>query len=137
MQNRLPFSLLSKNMKINIYRTILLPVVCGCETSSLALVEERRLRVFGPEGEEVTGEWRRPHNEQLYDLYSSSNIIWVINSRRMRWKDLTAREGDRKGAYGVLMGIADEKRPLGKPRRNGRIILKWLFKKLDVGHGLD
>jgi len=85
--------LLSKNLKIKIYRNIILPVVLyGCETGSLTLREERKLRVFenvalrifGPRRDEVTGEWRRLHNEELNDLYSSSNIGRVITSRRMR-----------------------------------------------------
>ena len=82
--------LLSKHLKIKIYRTIILPaVLCGCETGSLTLREERKLRVFenvalrifGPRRDEVTGEWRRLHNEELNDLYSSSNIGRVITSR--------------------------------------------------------
>ena len=87
-------NLLSKNLKIKIYRTIVLPVVLyGCETWSLTLREERRLRVFenmvlrrifGPRRDEVTGEWRRMHNEEINDLYSSPNIVRVIKWRRMR-----------------------------------------------------
>jgi len=86
--------LLSKNLKIEIYRTIILPVALyGCETCSLTLREERKLRVFenmvlrkifGPRRDEVTGEWRRWHNEELSDLYSSPNIVRAIKSRRMR-----------------------------------------------------
>jgi len=85
VKNRLSSSLLSKNLKIKIYRTIIFPVVlCGCETWSLILREERRLRVFekkvlrrifGPKRGEVTAEWRKLHNEELIDLYSSPNIV--------------------------------------------------------------
>jgi len=81
--------LLSKNLKI--YRIIILPVLYGCETWSLTLREKRRLRVFGnrvsrrifgPKRDEVTGEWRKLHNEDLNDLYSSPNIVWVIKLRK-------------------------------------------------------
>ena len=84
-QNLLSSRLLSKNLKIKIYRNIILPVVLyGCETSSLTLREERRLRVFenkvlrrifGPSRDEVTGDWRRLHNEELNDLYCSPDIL--------------------------------------------------------------
>ena len=117
--------LLSKNLKIKIFRTIILPVVLyGCETWSLTLREERRLRVFenmvlrrifGPRRDEVTGEWRRLHNEELNDLYYSSNIVRVIKSRRMRWAGHLARVGEEKGgAYRVLVGKLEGKRPLGE-----------------------
>ena len=100
-------SLLSKNLKIKIYRNIILPVVlCGCETWSLTLREERKLRVFenmvlrrifGSRRDEVTGEWRRLHNEELNDLYSSPIIVGVIKSRRMRWAGHVARMGEERG----------------------------------------
>ena len=87
--------LLSKNLKMKIYRTLILPIVLfGCETRSLKMREERKLRVFenivlrrifGRRRDEVTGEWRRLHNEELNDLYSSSNILRLIKWRRMRW----------------------------------------------------
>jgi hypothetical protein len=83
-----------KNLKMRIYKTIILPVVLyGCKTWSLALRKEHRLRVFenrvlrrifGPKGVEVTGEWRKLHNEELHDLYSSPSIIRIIKVR-MRW----------------------------------------------------
>jgi len=102
--------LLSKNLKIKIYRTIILPVVLyGCETWSLILREERRLRVFenrvlrravGPKRDEVTGEWRKLHSEELGDLYSLPNIVRVVKSRRMRWAGHVARMGRERCAQG-------------------------------------
>jgi hypothetical protein len=93
-QRFLSSRLLSKNLKIRIYKTIILPVVLyGCETWSLTLREEHRLRVFenrvlrkifGPKRDEVTGEWRKLHNKELLDLYSSPSVIRLINLRRMR-----------------------------------------------------
>ena len=95
MQNLLSSSLLSKSTKIKIYRTIILPAVLyGCETWSLTLREEHRLRVFEnrvlrrifvPRRYEVTGEWRKLHNEELNDLYCSPNIVRVIKSRKIGW----------------------------------------------------
>ena len=113
MQNLLSSRLLSKNLKIKIYRTIILPVVLyGCETWLLTLREERKLRVFenmvlsifGPRRDEVMGEWRRLHNEGLNDLYSSPSIVRVIKSRRMRWAGHVARMGEKRGVYRVLVG---------------------------------
>jgi len=103
MQDLLSSIFLLKNIKIKIYRTIILPVVLyGIETWSLTWRKKRRLRVFesrllgrifGPKRDEVTGELRKLHNEELIDLYSSSNIIRVIKLRRMRWAGHVARMG--------------------------------------------
>jgi len=90
------------------------------------LWEERKLRVFenmvlrrifGPRRDEVTGEWRRLHNEELNDLYSSTSIVWVIKSRRMRWVGHVARMGEERGVYRFLVGKPEGKRTLGRPRR--------------------
>ena len=107
-------------------QNIILPVVLyGCETWSLTLREERRLRVyenrvlrriFGPKRDEVTGEWRKLHNEELNNLYSSPNIVRVIKLRRMWWVWHIASIGERRSVYRVLVGILKEKRPLGRPR---------------------
>jgi len=92
----------------------------------LTLREERKLRVFenmvlgrifGPRSDEVTGEWRRLHNEELNDLYSSPNIVRVIKSRRMRWAGHVARMGEECGVYRVLVGKPEGSRPLGRPSR--------------------
>jgi hypothetical protein len=74
-------------------------------------------RIFGTRRDEVTGEWRRLHNEELNDLYSSLNIVRVIKSRRMRWAGHVARMGEERGVYRVLVGKPEGKRPLGRPRR--------------------
>jgi len=127
VQNLLSSRLLSKNLKIKIYRTIILPVVLyGCETWSLTLREERRLRVFeirvfrkvfGPKRDEVTGEWRKLHNEELNDLYSLPNIVRVVKSGQMRWAGHVARMGEDSGVHRVLVGKPEGKTPLGRPRR--------------------
>jgi len=116
--------LLSKNLKIKI---VILPVVLyGCETWSLTLREERKLRVFenrvlrkifGPRRDEVTGEWRRLHNAELNDLYSLPNIVRVIKSRRMRWAGHVAHMGEERGVFRVLVGKLEGRGPLGRPRR--------------------
>jgi hypothetical protein len=96
------------------YKTIILPVVLyGCETWSVTLREEHRLRVFenrvlrriiGPKRNEVTGEWRKLHNEELHILYSSPNIIRQIKSRRMRWAGHVARMAEERKVFRVLVG---------------------------------
>jgi len=139
VQNLFSSRLLSKNLKIKTYRTIILPVVLyGCETWSLTLREERKLtvfenmvlrRIFGPRRDEVTGEWRRLYNEELNDLYSLPNIVRVIKWRRMRWAGHVARMGEERGVYRVLVGKPEGRRPLGRPRRrwvdNIRICRRW------------
>jgi len=101
-------------------------VLYGCETWSLTLKEERRLRVFenrvlrrifGPKSDEGTREWRKLHDEELNDRYCSPNIIWVIKSRSMRWTGHVARMEERRGVYRVLVGKPEGKRLLGRPRR--------------------
>ena len=98
----------------------------GCETWSLTLREERKLRVFenmvlrrifGPRRDEVTGEWGRLHNEELKDLYSSSNIVRMIKSRRMKWAGYVARMSEERRVYRFLVGKPEGRRPLGRPRR--------------------
>ena len=74
-------------------------------------------RIFGPRRDEVTGEWRRLHNEELNDLYSSPNIVRVIKSRRMRWAGHVARLGEEREVYRVLEWKPEGKRPLRRPRR--------------------
>jgi hypothetical protein len=90
------------------------------------LREERRLRVFenrvlrrvfGPKTDEVKGEWRKLHNEELYDPYFSPNFVRVIKSRIMRWAGHVTRMGERRGVYRVLVGKPKRKGPLGRPKR--------------------
>ncbi|KAJ4446100.1 hypothetical protein ANN_12792 [Periplaneta americana] len=114
-------------LKIRIYKTVILPVLLyGCETWTLTLREEHRLRVFenkvlrkifGAKRDEVTGEWRKLHNTELHALYSSPDIIRNLKSRRLRWAGHVARMGESRNAYRVLVGRPEGKRPLGRPRR--------------------
>jgi hypothetical protein len=117
VQNLLSFTLLSKNVKIKIYKTIILPLILyGCETWSLTLKEEYKLRVlgnkvlgriFGPKQDEVAGGWRKLHNEELRSLYSSPNIIMGGAS---------STHGGGENVYKIVVGKPEGKRPLGKPR---------------------
>ncbi|KAJ4449920.1 hypothetical protein ANN_01327 [Periplaneta americana] len=124
----LPYALVSKNLKVTIYKTVILPVVLyGCETWTLTLREEReRLRVFenkvlrklfGAKRDEVTGEWRKLHNTELHALYFSPDVIRNIKSRRLRWAGHVTCMGESRNAYRVLFGRPEGKRPLGKPKR--------------------
>jgi hypothetical protein len=90
-------------------------------------------RIFGPKRDEATGEWRRLHNEELNDLYSSPNIIRVIKSTRMRWAGHIARRGKREVHTGFWLGDLRAGDHLGDPGVDRRIILKWIFKKWNGG----
>jgi hypothetical protein len=146
VQNILFSSLLSKHLKIKIHRNKISPVVLyGCETWSLTLREECRLRVFEnralrrifePKRNEVTGEWKKLHNEELNDLYSSANIARVIKSRRMRWTGHVAPAGERRGIYRALVAKPEGKRPLGRPRRRWEDNIKMDLQELRCG-GVD
>ena len=112
----------------------------GCETWSLTLREQRRLRVFenrvlrrifGPTRDEVTGEWRKLHNEELKGLYSSPNIVREIKSRRMRWEGHVAHMGVGRGVYRVLVGKPEGRDRWVDPGVDGRIILGWTFRRWD------
>ena len=86
--------------------------------TELRVFENRVLRgVFGARRDEVTGEWRKLHNEELSDVYSLSNIMREVKSRRMRWAGNVARMGEGRGVYRVLVGKPEGKKPLGRPRR--------------------
>ncbi|KAJ4434249.1 hypothetical protein ANN_22799 [Periplaneta americana] len=136
VEKLLSSSLLSKNLKVRIYKTVILPVVLyGCETWTLNLREVHRLRVFGnkvlrkifgAKRDEVAGECRKLNNTELHALYYSPDIIKNIKSRRLRWTGHVARMGEPRNAYRVLVG-----RPEGKDLWRGRdvdgkIILKWI-----------
>jgi hypothetical protein len=136
-------SSLFKNIKVKIYRSIVLAVVLyGCENWSLKLRKECRLkvfentvlrRIFEPNREEVTREWRRLHNEELYDLYSL-NVIQVIKSRRMRWTGHVARVGERIRAYRILAGRPEGRRPLGRPTRRWEDNIETDLQEVGWGH---
>jgi hypothetical protein len=106
LRDLLSSCLLSRNVKVKIYKpTILLVLLYGCETWSLTLREEHRLRmsdnrilrrIFGPKRDEVTGEWRKFHSEELHILYASPDSIRQIKSRRMRWVGQVARMGEER-----------------------------------------
>jgi hypothetical protein len=143
VQNILSSILLTKNLKIKIYRYIIPPVVLyGCRTWSLTMWEKHRLRVFEnralrrifqPKGDEVTREWRKLHNEGLNDLYCPPNIVRVFRLRRMRWAGHVACMGESRGAYRVVVGKPAVKRPLGRTNSRWEDNTKMDFQELGCG----
>ena len=144
MPNILSSSLLSKNIKIKKYRSTILPVILYvCETWLLTLREECRLRVlenrvlrrlFGPKRDEVKGKWRKLHNEELNKLYSSSNIIWLIKLKRMKWAGHVTLWGRGEVHTGFWWENLRERDHLEVPGIDGRVILRWIFRKWDGGY---
>ncbi|KAJ4450395.1 hypothetical protein ANN_01819 [Periplaneta americana] len=130
-----------KNLKVRIYKTITLSVVLyGCETWTLTLRDEHRLRVFenkvlrkifGAKRDEVTGECRKLHNTELHTLYSSPNIIRNIKFRRLRWAGHVTRMGESRNAYRVLVGRPEGERPLGRPRRRWEDNIKMDLREVE------
>jgi hypothetical protein len=120
-------------------KTIILPfVLYGCETWSVTLREEHKLRVFenrvlrgifGPKRDEAAGEWRKLHSGELYNLYSSPDIVRQIRSRRMRWEGHVVRMGEGRNLYRVLVGKTEEKSHLEDRRVYGRMGLKSFLPK--------
>jgi hypothetical protein len=117
-------------------------VLYGCETWSLTLREEHRLRVFenrvlrrifGPKRNEVTGGWRKMHDEELHGLYSSPSIVKVIKARKMRWAGYVARMGEVRGAYNILVGRPEGRRPLGRSRRRWEDNIKMQLREIGFG----
>jgi hypothetical protein len=143
VQSLLSSRLFSRNLKVKLYKTIISPVVLyGCETFSLTLREEHRLRVFenrvlrgmfGPTRDEATGEWRNFHSEELHNLYSSPDVIRQIKSRRMRWAGRVARMGEGRNMYRVLVGKREGKRPLERPRRRWEDGIKMDLREIGWG----
>jgi hypothetical protein len=87
-------------------------------------------RIFRPKRDEVTGGWRKLHNEELHGLYSSPSIARVIKARRMRWAGHVARMGEVRGAYNILVGKSEGRRPLGRPRRRWEDNIKMVLREI-------
>jgi len=91
-------------------------------------------RIFGPRRDEVTGDWRRLHNEEINVLYSSPNIVQVIKSRRLRWAGHVARMGEERGVYRFLVGKQEGRRSLGRPRRRWLDNIRMDLQEVGCGH---
>ena len=131
-----------KNVKFKICTNSLPVVVYGCNDLSLTLREERRMRVFenralrrifGPKTDEVTGQWKRLHTEDFYDLYNSPSIVRVTKSRTMRWTGRVARMVKRRGSYRIWVRKPKGKRPLGRPCCRWGITINFIFNKRNRG----
>jgi hypothetical protein len=130
-----------KKPKIKIYKTVILTAVLyGCETWSLTLREEHRLRVFensvlrrifGPKRKE-DGSWRKLHNDELHSLYSSPNTVRVIKRRRIRWAGHVARMAEGRGVYRILVGRPEGKRPLGRPMHRWKDNIKMDLREMGI-----
>jgi hypothetical protein len=140
--------LLTRNVKVKIYKTIVLPVVLyGCEIRSLTLKEEHILRVFqnrvlrrifGPKRDEVKEEWMKLHSQELHNVYSSPDIIRQIKARRMRWAGYVACMGEERKVYKVLVGNPEGKRPLVRLRRRWEDGSRMDLREIGLGEcGLD
>jgi hypothetical protein len=130
-----------KNIKIIVYKTVILPVALYvCETWSLTLREEHRLsvlrKIFGPKRDEVTGSWRKLHNEELHNLYSSQSIIRMIKSRGMRGAGDIARMRAKRNAYRIWAGKPEGKMLRGRPRRRWVDNIKMGLREIGWG-GMD
>jgi len=105
---------LREERKLRLFENMVLRRIFGPRRDEENMVLRR---IFGPRRDKVTGGWRRFHNEELNDLYSSPNIVRVIKSRRMRWAGHVAHMGEKRGAYRILVGKPEGRRPLGRSRR--------------------
>jgi hypothetical protein len=104
------------------------------EECRLRVFENRMMsRLFGPKKDEVTGEWRRLHNKELYAVYPSPNIIPVIKPRRLRWAGHVTRMGERRGAYRALVRKSEGRRPLERPRRRWEDNIKMDLSEVGLG----
>jgi hypothetical protein len=133
-------------VKVKIYKTIILPILYGCETWSLILREDHRLRVSenrllrrlcAPKRDGVTGEWRKLNNGELHNLYSSTDIIRQKKSRGKKWVEHVTHMGEGRNVYGVSVGKPEEKRPVERRRSRRENRLKLKLRDIAWGCGLD